>query len=88
VLLTTAGDQVPLIPFVEVVGSTGGVAPVQIEATGGNVGTTVTTLKPRHAGGATFPQRSVTDAARFVRQTWKLPLVLIAGLTVRVILLP
>ena len=40
VLLTTAGDQVPLMPFVDVNGSTGATAPEQIGATAVNVGVT------------------------------------------------
>jgi hypothetical protein len=38
VLLTTAGDQVPVKPLSEVVGSTGAAAPAQIAAMGVNVG--------------------------------------------------
>jgi hypothetical protein len=34
VLLITAGVHTPVIPFVEVVGNTGGVAPAQIEIVG------------------------------------------------------
>jgi len=40
VLLTTAGDQVPLMPFVDVNGSTAATAPEQIGATAVNVGVT------------------------------------------------
>ena len=40
VLLTTAGDQVPLMPFVDVNGSTGAIAPEQIDATAAKVGAT------------------------------------------------
>jgi hypothetical protein len=38
VLLTTAGFQVPVIPFIEVVGNIGAVAPLQIGAMAVNVG--------------------------------------------------
>jgi len=38
VLLTTAGDQVPVMPFVDVNGSTGAVELSHIEATGLKVG--------------------------------------------------
>jgi len=41
VLLTTAGDQVPVIPFVDVNGSTGATEPSQIAATGLKVGVTI-----------------------------------------------
>ena len=41
VLLTTAGDQVPVIPFVDVSGSTGAVDPSHIDATGLKVGVTI-----------------------------------------------
>lgn len=40
VLLTVPGFQVPVIPFVEVDGSTGAIAPLQIGGTAANVGTT------------------------------------------------
>ena len=40
VLLTVAGDHVPVIPFVEVVGSVGAAAPEQIGATAAKVGVT------------------------------------------------
>ncbi len=70
VLLTVAGLHVPEIPLIEVAGSTGAVDPLQIDATGLNVGTTVVTVKLRQPGSATFPQRSVTDPEAAVRQTW------------------
>ena len=38
VLLTTAGDQIPVMPFVDVDGSTGAVEPSHIAATGLKVG--------------------------------------------------
>jgi hypothetical protein len=38
VLLTVAGLHIPVIPFVDVVGSTGAVAPIQIGLTAVNVG--------------------------------------------------
>ena len=38
VLLTTAGDQVPVIPFVDVNGNTGAVDPSHIDVTGLKVG--------------------------------------------------
>lgn len=38
VLLTTAGDQVPVIPFVDVVGKVGATEPSHIAATGLKVG--------------------------------------------------
>lgn len=41
ILLTTTGNQVPVIPFVDINGSTGAVVPEQIAATGSNVGITV-----------------------------------------------
>jgi hypothetical protein len=41
VLLTVAGLQVPVIPFVDVVGKTGAVAPLQIAGTAANVGVTI-----------------------------------------------
>ena len=48
VLLTVVGDHVPVIPFVEVEGNTGAAEPLQIGATGVNVGvildTTVTVM--------------------------------------------
>jgi hypothetical protein len=37
-LLTVAGFHIPVIPFVDVVGSTGAVAPIQIGLTAVNVG--------------------------------------------------
>ena len=40
VLLTTAGDHVPVIPFVDVNGSTGATVPEQIGATAAKVGVT------------------------------------------------
>ena len=40
VLLTVAGDQVPVMPLVDVNGSTGAMAPEQIGATAVNVGVT------------------------------------------------
>ena len=40
VLLTVAGLQVPVIPFVEVVGNVGGTAPLQIGAIALKVGKT------------------------------------------------
>jgi len=39
-LLTTAGDQVPVMPFVDVNGRTGATAPEQIAGTGSKVGVT------------------------------------------------
>ena len=39
-MLTTAGDQVPVIPFVDVNGNTGATAPEQIGATAVKVGVT------------------------------------------------
>jgi hypothetical protein len=41
VLLTIAGFQVPVIPFVEVVGKTGAAAPLHIGAIVANVGVTI-----------------------------------------------
>jgi hypothetical protein len=41
VLLTTAGDQVPVMPFVDVNGSTGATDPEQIGATAAKVGVTL-----------------------------------------------
>ena len=41
VLLTVAGDQVPVIPLVDVVGNIGAVAPLHIGATGAKVGVTL-----------------------------------------------
>jgi hypothetical protein len=38
VLLTVAGFQVPVIPFVDVVGKTGAVAPLHIAGIAANVG--------------------------------------------------
>ena len=38
VLLTTAGDQVPVMPFSDVSGSTGAIEPSQIAATGSKAG--------------------------------------------------
>lgn len=70
VLLTVAGLQVPLNPFKDVVGNTGAVLPLQIGATGANVGTVDAMVKGKQPGGATFPQRSVTDPDALVRQTW------------------
>ena len=40
-MLTTAGDQVPVMPLVDVNGSTGAVAPEQIGATAAKVGVTL-----------------------------------------------
>ena len=40
-MLTVAGDHVPTMPFVEVFGSTGAGAPLQIGATGLNKGVVV-----------------------------------------------
>ena len=40
VLLTTAGDQVPVMPLVDVNGNTGATAPEQIGATAAKVGVT------------------------------------------------
>ena len=40
VLLTTAGDHVPVMPLVDVNGSTGATAPEQIGATAAKVGVT------------------------------------------------
>ena len=40
VLLTTAGDQVPVIPLLDVNGSTGATEPSHIAAIGLNVGVT------------------------------------------------
>ena len=40
VLLTVAGDQVPVMPLVEVVGSTGAVVPEQMGAIAANAGVT------------------------------------------------
>ena len=37
-MLTVAGDHVPVIPFVEVVGKTGATSPEQIAATAAKVG--------------------------------------------------
>jgi hypothetical protein len=88
VLLTVAGLHVPVTPLFEVVGKTGAVAPLQIPGTMVNVGTVVAILKFRQPGGATFPQRSETDPEALVRQTWNAPFVVIAGLSVKVILLP
>ena len=41
VLLTTAGDQVPLMPFVDLNGNTGAVEPSHIAATAAKVGVTL-----------------------------------------------
>ena len=41
VLLTTAGDQVPVMPFIDVNGSTGATSPEQIGATATKVGVTL-----------------------------------------------
>ena len=41
VLLTTAGDQVPVMPFVDVNGNTGATEPSHIGATGLKVGVTI-----------------------------------------------
>ena len=41
VLLTVAGDQVPVMPFNEVVGNTGAAEPEQIGVIAANVGVTV-----------------------------------------------
>ena len=41
VLLTTAGDQVPVMPFVDVNGNTGAVDPSHIAATAAKVGVTL-----------------------------------------------
>ena len=41
VLLTTAGDQVPVIPLIDVNGNTGATAPEQIGATAAKVGVTI-----------------------------------------------
>jgi hypothetical protein len=41
VLLTTAGVHVPVIPFVEVVGSVGATAPLQIGGTAVKAGSTL-----------------------------------------------
>ena len=70
VLLTVAGDHVPVMPLVEVVGSTGAAEPLQIGPTALNVGIVVAMVKLRQPGGATLPQRSVTDPEAFVKQTW------------------
>jgi hypothetical protein len=40
VLLTTAGDQVPVMPLIDVVGNTGAVVPAQIGAIAAKVGVT------------------------------------------------
>ena len=40
-LLTAAGDQLPVIPFVETVGKIGATAPLQMAAIGVNVGVLV-----------------------------------------------
>ena len=40
VLLTTAGDQVPVMPFIDVVGNTGASVPEQIDAIAAKVGVT------------------------------------------------
>jgi hypothetical protein len=88
VLLTVAGDQVPLIPFSDVPGKTGAAEPLQNGGIGVKVGTVETILKFRQAGNATLPHRSVTEFATFVRQTWNAPFVVMAGLNVSVILLP
>ena len=40
VLLTVAGDHVPVMPFVDVNGNTGATAPEQIGATAAKVGVT------------------------------------------------
>ena len=41
VLLTIAGDHVPVIPFKEVINKTGAVDPLQIAAIAANVGVTL-----------------------------------------------
>jgi len=41
VLLTTAGDHVPVIPFVDVNGNTGATDPSHIDATAAKVGDTL-----------------------------------------------
>lgn len=70
VLLTVAGLQVPAIPLSDMEGRMGAVDPLQMDATGLNVGTTVVTVKLRQPGLATFPHRSVTDPEAAVKQTW------------------
>jgi len=40
VLLTVAGDQLPVMPFVDVAGNVGATEPAHIEATGLKVGVT------------------------------------------------
>ena len=40
-LLTTAGDQVPVIPLIDVNGNTGAIEPSQIAATAAKVGVTL-----------------------------------------------
>ena len=59
----------PVIPFKEVVGKTGAVDPLQIEATAAKLGIVVNTVKLRQLAGATFPQRSVTELEILVRQS-------------------
>jgi hypothetical protein len=44
VLLTTDGDQVPITPFVEIIGNVGVVAPLQNGAIGINIGVTVAVM--------------------------------------------
>ncbi len=87
-MLTVDGDHVPVTPLSEVVGNTGAAEPLQIAGTGAKVGIVVEILKSRHAGRATFPQRSVTEPETLVKHTWKAPLVVMAGLSVRVRLFP
>jgi len=58
------------MPLLDVVGSTGAADPLQIGPTGLNVGIVVAIVKFKQPGGATLPQRSVTDPDAFVKQTW------------------
>lgn len=69
VLLIMAGLQVPVKPFNDVVGNTGAVLPLQMGAMAAKVGRVDAIVKLRQPGGATFPQRSVTDPEAFVKHT-------------------
>ena len=70
VLFTIAGLHAPVKPFNEVVGNTGAVLPLQMGAIAAKAGTVDAIVKLRQPGGATFPQRSVTEPEAFVKQTW------------------
>jgi len=69
-LLTVEGLQLPVIPFVEVVGSNGAVLPAQIGEIALKAGVTPGIEKSKQVGFAVLPQKSVTDPELAVRQTW------------------